>query len=303
MLAALIPIEYRHPKPLIDVRLFKDRLFRSCTAVISLASVAFLGVLFTCALFFQDGLGLSALQSGLSAFPEAIGVMLGAQVATRLLYPVIGPRRLMFGGMVMLAASVARMSLVGEGTGLWWMRTLLFFAGFGMGHVFTSTQAAGFATISVADTARASTVFNTLRQLCGAIGVAAFSTVVAEVGSRPPRRGPRRSQPGRLPRGVPAGIGRGRGRSSRVVDSQRRRRSANPVERGGLARPDPRQHAPVPATGASVTPPADDWRQPNGQPGPWARTPADYRPCDERYQRARGVQVVPGSEPGLGQDV
>jgi EmrB/QacA subfamily drug resistance transporter len=182
MIAALVLIEFRSAQPLIDVRLFKDRLFRSCTAVISLGSVAFLGVLFTCALFFQDGLGLSALQSGLSTFPEAIGVMLGAQVATRRLYPVIGPRRVMLGGMVMLAVSVAPMSLVGAGTSLWWMRALLFLTGFGMGHVFTSTQAAGFATISVADTAKASTVFNALRQLFGAVGVAALSTVVAEVG-------------------------------------------------------------------------------------------------------------------------
>jgi EmrB/QacA subfamily drug resistance transporter len=151
LIAALIPIEYRSRQPIIDVRLFRDRLFRSCTLVISLGSVAFLGVLFTCALFFQDGLGLSALQSGLSTFPEAIGVMFGAQVATRRLYPVIGPRRVMFGGMVMLAVSVALMSLVGAGTSLWWMRALLFVTGFGMGHVFTSTQAAGFATISVAD--------------------------------------------------------------------------------------------------------------------------------------------------------
>jgi EmrB/QacA subfamily drug resistance transporter len=182
MIAALIPLEYRSAEPLIDVRLFKDRLFRSCSAVISLGSIAFLGVLFTCALFFQDGLGLSALQSGLSTFPEAIGVMLGAQLATRRLYPVFGPRRVMAGGMLVLAAAVGPMSLVNAGTSLWWMRTLLFFAGFGMGHVFTSTQAAGFATISVADTARASTVFNALRQLCGAVGVAALSTVVAEVG-------------------------------------------------------------------------------------------------------------------------
>jgi hypothetical protein len=54
--------------------------------------------------------------------------------------------------------------------------------GYGMAHVFTSAQAAGFATISGADTARASTVFNALRQLGGAVGVAILSTIVAEIG-------------------------------------------------------------------------------------------------------------------------
>src|SRR3974390_2985564 len=51
-----------------------------------------------------------------------------------------------------------------------------------MGAVFTSCQAAGFATISPANTARASTIFNALRQLGGAIGVAFLSTIVATVG-------------------------------------------------------------------------------------------------------------------------
>ena len=54
--------------------------------------------------------------------------------------------------------------------------------GYSMAHVFIPAQAAGFATISPADTARASTLFNALRQLGSAVGVALLSTVVAEVG-------------------------------------------------------------------------------------------------------------------------
>ncbi|MBV9659894.1 MAG: MFS transporter, partial [Acidimicrobiales bacterium] len=168
--------------PLIDVRLFGNGLFRNSNIVMGLGSIAFLGVLFIVALFFQDGLGLSALQSGLSTFPEALGVMAGAQVVTRLMYPTLGPRRVMFIGLLILGASLALMTLIHSSDGLWWMRVLLFFVGYGMAHVFTSAQAAGFATISGADTARASTVFNALRQLGGAVGVAVLSTVVAEVG-------------------------------------------------------------------------------------------------------------------------
>jgi EmrB/QacA subfamily drug resistance transporter len=182
LLVAMVAVELRRPAPLIDVRLFRDRLFRSSNLVIGLGSVAFLGVLFLCALFFQDGLGLSALQSGLSTFPEAIGVMFGAQVTTRLMYPVLGPRRSMLVGLLVLAATLCLMTLVGAHTNLWWMRVLLFVTGYGMSHVFTSAQAAGFATITPGDTARASTVFNAVRQMAGAVGVALLSTVVAEVG-------------------------------------------------------------------------------------------------------------------------
>ncbi len=52
--------------------------------------------------------GLSALQSGLSTFPEAFGVMIGAQFASRFIYPRIGPRRHITGGLLGLAALHAR---------------------------------------------------------------------------------------------------------------------------------------------------------------------------------------------------
>ena len=87
-------MELRTSKPLLKLRLFGNRLFRSTSLVLMIAMAAFLGVLFAAPLFFQIALGLNALQSGLNTFPEAIGVMVGAQLASRLIYPRIGPRRL-----------------------------------------------------------------------------------------------------------------------------------------------------------------------------------------------------------------
>jgi EmrB/QacA subfamily drug resistance transporter len=182
LLVALVGVELRSSHPIVDMRLFSDRLFRATNVVLGVGTAAFLGVLFLVALFFQDGLGLSALQSGLNTFPEAIGVMVGAQVVTRALYPVIGPRRVMIGGLTVLTAVLAAMALIGAHTNLWWMRALMFLMGYGMSHVFVPSQAAGFATISAADTGRASTMFNALRQLGGAVGVAILSSVVAAVG-------------------------------------------------------------------------------------------------------------------------
>jgi EmrB/QacA subfamily drug resistance transporter len=182
LLAVLTVFELRRREPLIDIRLFGDRLFRSCTIVLLLGSAAFIGALFLVALFFQDGLGLSALQSGLNTFPEAIGVMVGAQVVTRLLYPSLGPRRVMLIGLSILACTLALMTLIGVDTNLWWARAALFVAGYGMAHVFVPSQAAGFATITAAATGRASTLFNALRQVGSALGIAILTTVVATVG-------------------------------------------------------------------------------------------------------------------------
>jgi EmrB/QacA subfamily drug resistance transporter len=179
----LVRVELHRRQPLIALRLFRDRLFRSANAVMFLGAGAFLGVLYMVALFFQYGLGLTALQSGLSTFPEALGVMMGAQIVTRLLYPNLGPRRIMMGGLVGIALGMAAMTQVGDHTTLWLARGLLFEMGLCMSGVFVPAQAATFATISPEDMGRASTFFNAQRQLGGAIGVAILTTVLSAVGA------------------------------------------------------------------------------------------------------------------------
>jgi EmrB/QacA subfamily drug resistance transporter len=182
LLVAMVFVELRTAQPLVDLRVYGDRLFRSTSVVLTLGAVAFLGVLFMVALFYQDGLHLTALQSGLNTFPEAVGVLIGAQVVSRRLYPVFGPRRIMAGGLSLVAAAMAAMALIGAGTSLWWARALMLAIGLGMSCVFIPAQAASFATISPERTGRASTLFNAARQLGGAVGVAVLTTVLAAVG-------------------------------------------------------------------------------------------------------------------------
>jgi EmrB/QacA subfamily drug resistance transporter len=182
LLAVMVVVELRLRQPMVDLRLFADRLFRTTTLVFFVAVAAFLGTLFVVALFFQDGLGASPLLSGLSTFPEALGVMLGAQVATRI-YPKLGPRRIIAAGLTSIGVFTALMSLIGFGAySLWEMRVLMFVLGYSMAHVFVPSQAAAFATISRASTGRASTLFNANRQLGSAVGVAVLSTILATVG-------------------------------------------------------------------------------------------------------------------------
>ena len=183
LLAVLMAVEWRKRLPLIDLRLLGNRLFRSSNAVIVLSSASFIGTLYVVSLFLQDGRGLSALASGLSIFPEALGVMAGAQLASRVIYPVLGPRRNIAFGELGVAASIGLMTLVGAQTSLWWLRLLMFCLGVAQGQVFVPAQAAAFATISPEATGRASTVFNVIRQLGSATGVAVFTTVIVAVGA------------------------------------------------------------------------------------------------------------------------
>jgi EmrB/QacA subfamily drug resistance transporter len=182
LLTALVFVELRRHEPMVDLRVYTNRLFRSASGVMILGAIAFLGVLFMVALFFQDGLHLSALQSGLNTFPEALGILIGSQFVSRLLYPVVGPRRVMIVGLVVVATAMMCLALVGAGTSLWWARGLMLVIGLGQSAVFIPSQAASFATIAPASIGRASTLFNTGRQLGGAIGVALLTTVIATVG-------------------------------------------------------------------------------------------------------------------------
>jgi EmrB/QacA subfamily drug resistance transporter len=181
LLVMLVVVELRSSAPMIDLHLYADRLFRSTSIVLALASVGFLGSLYLAALWFQDGLGLSALHSGLNTFPEALGVMIGSQLITRLLYPTFGPRRIMCAAAVGVTITLVLLSLAGSSTSLWWIRLVMLLLGLCMSGIFIPSQAAAFATIGAARTGLASALFNAQRQLGGAVGVALLTTIVAAV--------------------------------------------------------------------------------------------------------------------------
>jgi len=144
--------------------------------------MTFLGSLYVFPLMLQDGLGYSPLAAGLSTFPEAFGVMLGAQVVGRL-YPHIGPRRIMAGGILVVPVLLVLLAQTGMQTNPWLMRVEMFGLGFFMANIFIPNQTAAFATIPAASTGRGSTLYNAIRQIGSALGVAVMGTVLAVVGT------------------------------------------------------------------------------------------------------------------------
>jgi EmrB/QacA subfamily drug resistance transporter len=189
LLVALVLVELRVERPLIDMRLFRHRLFAAATSLYGLGSVAYIGALYLVAMFLQEGLGASAMTSGLTTVGAAIGVIVGSQLVTRVLYPRIGPRRLIAGGLVVIAISLTAMALVTASTSLWIVRTILFALGLGVAAVFIPSQAISMATLSKAEIGKASPVFNAGKQLGSAVGVALLSTIVAAAGSGAGRGG------------------------------------------------------------------------------------------------------------------
>jgi EmrB/QacA subfamily drug resistance transporter len=181
-LAAFVAVELRTAAPMVDLRLLGNRLFRSTLAVAFFATAGFIGVLFLVPLFLQEVQGASPLESGLTTFPEALGVVTSTQIVARL-YPRFGPRRLMAGGLAGLTLAILLMALFGLMANPWVVRVLMFCVGFCMAYVFLPNQAASLATISRSQTGRATTISNVQRQVGAALGVAAASTVLALVGA------------------------------------------------------------------------------------------------------------------------
>src|SRR6202034_3556363 len=84
LLAVFVAVEQRAGEPLLRLRLYKDRLLRITSFQLPAASGGFMGTLFLIPLLLQNGLGFSAIHSGLSTFTEALGGMTGTQVTSRL---------------------------------------------------------------------------------------------------------------------------------------------------------------------------------------------------------------------------
>ena len=94
--ALLVYVETHQPHPMLALRLLKLRLFRATNVVMAFAMASFLGLTFVLPLYLQGLRGLDPLHSGLTTFPQAIGILISSQIAGRL-YPSVGPRRLIIG--------------------------------------------------------------------------------------------------------------------------------------------------------------------------------------------------------------
>ena len=94
-------------------------------------------------------------------------------------YRLVGPRRLMVFGSAATAVFTGGFVFVNLDTPLSLIATGSFLRGAAVGMVFVSIQTAVYASISNEQTARATSVFNTQRQIAFAGGVALAAAVIA----------------------------------------------------------------------------------------------------------------------------
>ncbi|NND74027.1 MAG: MFS transporter, partial [Ilumatobacter sp.] len=176
---ALVVVELRLDEPMLKLRLLQDHHFRRVNVAAPFLYAGFFGWIIVIPLYMQTLRGFSATTSGLAQAPQAVGIFLVSNLLGRRLYRVIGPRRLMVAGSAATAVCTGAFALTTLATPVSVIGLLSFARGASVGVVFVSIQTAVYATTSIADTGRATSVFNTGRQVAYTAGVALAVTVIS----------------------------------------------------------------------------------------------------------------------------
>lgn len=172
-LIAFVAWQHRNPRePLVPLQLFADRNF-TASSTAGLAMGAAMGGLFLpIMVYLQTTLEYSALAAGAATAPMFVLSSWCARVAGRA-SDRVAPAQLAGAGFVALTFSIAALAvLLHPGVSLWLLLGPLLVAGVGIGVV--SAPLAGIATHNLPTdlVGTASGVFNTTRQVGGAIGSA-----------------------------------------------------------------------------------------------------------------------------------
>ncbi|MCR6484439.1 MFS transporter [Amycolatopsis sp. OK19-0408] len=175
----------RHGRsPLLDTRLFTGTPgYAAGAAVGALYFCGFAGIWLVFAMFFQQGLGYSPLQSGLSVTPFALGSAVSAAIAGRLV-PKFG-RRLTVAGLAMVALGLLGVAALAElATPAWagWAFALpLLFAGVGGGMVISPNTTLTLECVPVRMAGVAGGALQTGQRIGTAIGTAVLASVFGTV--------------------------------------------------------------------------------------------------------------------------
>jgi EmrB/QacA subfamily drug resistance transporter len=169
----------RGREPMVDLALFGRRSYTFGAALALAYFVGFTGVFFIYALFLQDGMGYTALQSGLAstqfALGSAVGAWLGGRVITR-----IGSR-LVAAGLVLvivgLVASWAAIGLVDSPAVGWAVAGPFLVAGLGSGLVIAPNQTLALSEVPPRQGGAAGGVLQTGQRIGSAAGIAAVGSL------------------------------------------------------------------------------------------------------------------------------
>ena len=177
LLAAFGMIEARSAAPLVPLRILRQRSLAVGNTVMACLGVVMTSGFFFLSLYLQQFLGYSALRTGVAIVPMTMLLAAGPLVAKRLL-PRFGPRFLILAGGILTTAGVAWMSMLPDHSD-YPARILgpMLVIAAGIGLMLLPLAASATAGVDTRYAGLASGLFNTARQLGGAIGLAVLVTI------------------------------------------------------------------------------------------------------------------------------
>jgi len=187
-LGAFVPVELRASHPMLDVRLFTDRVFAGASLGGFVVSFGMFGVLSYLGLYLQSVLGFSAALAGVASLPSTAVIMFASPVASWLATRY-APRVPVTVGLLLCAAGVSVLSFAGPTSSyadFWWALPLI---GVGMGFSFAPITIAVMGRVSPERAGMASATTNATRELGGVAGIAVMgSLITARLGAVLPGR-------------------------------------------------------------------------------------------------------------------
>jgi EmrB/QacA subfamily drug resistance transporter len=180
-LAAFFAIEPRRRAPMVDFSFFRARSFFGANVVAFIVSFTMFATFFSLALYMQDILHFTPLQTGVRFLPTTVCVMFAGPISGRLA-DRIGSRWLMTAGLISVAASMLWMTGITTHSSYGFLAVSFVLQGLGIGFVMSPMSTAAMNAVDRSKAGVASGVLSMTRMVGSTFGVAGLGAVIATVG-------------------------------------------------------------------------------------------------------------------------
>jgi MFS family permease len=146
LLPIFVLIERHHRAPMLDLTIFRNRLFAAATAAAFINGLSRFALMFLFVFYFQGVKGDDPIIAGVKLAPMAIGMLVSSPFAG-VYADKRGSRMLSAAGMIVSAVALAGMTLLGVHTAYFWSALWLFVVGVGSGMFNSPNTAAMMGTV------------------------------------------------------------------------------------------------------------------------------------------------------------
>ncbi|MEO8247551.1 MAG: DHA2 family efflux MFS transporter permease subunit [Chloroflexota bacterium] len=167
-------------EPMLDLALLRRPRFTAGAMAIGLTFFAMFAMIFGLTQYFQFVLGKTALEAGALMLALAFGIPIGAQISIRAVAHR-GTRQVVAGALVVVAAVLVVVSRWDAATPDWAIVATLFALALGMANVMAPATDAVMGAVPEEKAGIGSAMNDLVRQLGGALGVAAIGSVMNTV--------------------------------------------------------------------------------------------------------------------------